>query len=52
MAYICLRNENTREKNLRHLSLDEIKQVLEEQGEKSFRATQVWEWIWQKGLHQ
>lgn len=36
-------------KNLRHLSLDEIKQVLEEQGEKSFRATQVWEWIWQKG---
>ena len=36
-------------KNLRHLSLDDIKKLFEELDEKPFRATQVWEWIWQKG---
>ena len=36
-------------KNLRHLSLDEIKKMFVELDEKPFRAQQVWEWIWQKG---
>ncbi len=36
-------------KNLRHLSLDDIKKMFDEIDEKPFRAQQVWEWIWQKG---
>jgi 23S rRNA (adenine2503-C2)-methyltransferase len=36
-------------KNLRHLSLPEIEQLLKEWGEPRFRAGQIWEWIWKKG---
>lgn len=35
-------------KNVRHLNLDELKAYFESIGEKSFRAKQVYEWIWQK----
>jgi 23S rRNA (adenine2503-C2)-methyltransferase len=34
--------------NIRHLSLDELKLYFEQLGEKKFRVTQVWEWLWQK----
>ena len=40
--------KNQEKKNLRHLSQEEIKNVLEGVGEKSFRTKQVWEWLWQK----
>lgn len=34
--------------NIRALSLDEIKSFFEKKGDKSFRAKQVYEWLWQK----
>ena len=38
-------------KNIRHLSLDEIKEYFESIGEKKFRMRQTWEWLWQKHAH-
>lgn len=35
-------------KNIRTLTLDELKDVLVELGEKPFRARQIFEWLWQK----
>src|SRR5438045_1173243 len=35
-------------KNIRHLSLHELEEYFAGMGEKSFRAKQVYEWIWQK----
>lgn len=35
-------------KDVRKLSLDELKVFFIEQGEKSFRAQQVYEWLWKK----
>ena len=37
------------EKNIRHLSLNDLDEYFESVGEKKFRAKQVYEWIWQKG---
>lgn len=37
--------------NIRNLSLEELKLSFLEFGEKSFRANQVWEWLWQKNAH-
>ena len=37
--------------NIRHLSLDELKQYFEQMGEKKFRAIQVYEWIWKQHAH-
>jgi len=34
--------------NIRHLSAGEIETYFEGLGEKSFRAKQVYEWLWQK----
>jgi 23S rRNA (adenine2503-C2)-methyltransferase len=35
-------------KNIRHFSKKELELYFEELGEKKFRATQVYEWLWQK----
>lgn len=35
-------------KNLRHLSLGDIEQLLQSFGEPRFRAKQVWQWLWEK----
>ena len=37
-------------KNLRHLSLGDIEQLLQSFGEPRFRAQQVWQWLWQKNV--
>jgi 23S rRNA (adenine2503-C2)-methyltransferase len=37
------------QKNIRHLSLNDLEQYFETIGEKKFRANQVYEWTWQKG---
>jgi len=37
--------------NIRNLSLEELKESFTEFGEKSFRAKQVWEWLWLKNAH-
>lgn len=34
--------------NIRHFDLPQLKELVVELGEKSFRAKQLWEWIWQK----
>ncbi|HEU4717255.1 MAG TPA: 23S rRNA (adenine(2503)-C(2))-methyltransferase RlmN [Bacteroidia bacterium] len=39
---------NTEGKNIRTLTLEELKTFFTEKGEKAFRAKQVWEWLWQK----
>ena len=38
-------------KNIRHLSLAELDQYIEQVGEKKFRTKQIWEWLWQKHAH-
>ena len=38
-------------RDIRKLSLEELKAYFEQIGEKAFRAKQVWEWIWQKSAH-
>ena len=35
-------------KNIRTLSFANLSELLEKQGEKPFRAKQIWEWLWQK----
>ncbi len=37
-------------KNLRHLSLGDIEELLQSFGEPRFRAGQVWQWLWQKNV--
>jgi 23S rRNA (adenine2503-C2)-methyltransferase len=37
------------ERNIRHLTLNDLENYFESIGEKKFRAKQVYEWIWQKG---
>jgi len=37
-------------KNLLTLSFEELEQTLDDLGEPRFRAKQVWQWIWQKGV--
>jgi 23S rRNA (adenine2503-C2)-methyltransferase len=39
---------NKTPRNIRELSYPELEQVIEEMGEKKFRAKQVYEWLWQK----
>jgi len=40
-----------KKKNIRHLTLDELKAYFESIGEKKFRMRQTWEWLWQKHAH-
>ena len=40
-----------KKKNIRNISLDDLIEALATQGEKKFRAKQVYEWIWKKGAH-
>jgi len=37
--------------DIRQLSLEKLTEVFLEMGEKSFRAKQVYQWLWQKGAH-
>lgn len=42
--------EIVEKKDIRAISLEEIKNFLSEKGEKPFRAKQVYEWLWQKSV--
>jgi len=42
----------TKKVNIRELTLDELKAVFLEAGEKPFRAKQVYEWLWKKQAHR
>ncbi len=37
-------------KNLRQASLEDIKDLLERHGEPSYRASQIWDWLWKKNV--
>ncbi|MGB1806519.1 MAG: 23S rRNA (adenine(2503)-C(2))-methyltransferase RlmN [Flavobacteriaceae bacterium] len=37
--------------DVRALSLDELRAFFVQQGEKPFRGNQVYQWLWQKGIH-
>ena len=41
---------NTAKQNIREFSLQDISSFLKENGEKAFRAKQIWQWIWQRGV--
>jgi 23S rRNA (adenine2503-C2)-methyltransferase len=36
------------QRNIRHISLEELNRFFESIGEPKFRAKQGWEWLWQK----
>lgn len=40
--------EQIQKKDIRALSLTELKEIFVQMGEKAFRAKQVYEWLWQK----
>ncbi len=48
MAYLCSM-ESVERKDIRLLSKAELVNIFDNIGEKKFRATQVYEWLWQKG---
>lgn len=37
--------------DIRALNKEQLRQFFEDVGEKSFRGNQVYEWLWQKGVH-
>jgi len=41
---------NTSKINIREVSFQQIREFLINQGEKAFRAKQIWQWIWQRGV--
>ena len=38
-------------KDIRRLSLEELRLFFTERGQQAFRANQVYQWLWQKGAH-
>ncbi len=42
---------DTSKKDIRKASLEEITGFIQTQGEKSFRAKQIYEWLWKKSVH-
>ena len=38
-------------KDIRRLSLEELRLFFSERGQQAFRANQVYQWLWQKGAH-
>ena len=42
---------NTTKKDIRALSKEELRTFFTTNGDKAFRGTQVYEWLWQKGAH-
>ena len=41
-------SETTQKKDVRSLTIEDLKAVFESKGEKAFRAKQVYEWLWKK----
>ena len=38
-------------KDIRALNLEELQEFFVAQGDKAFRAKQVYQWLWNKGIH-
>ena len=43
--------ETVTKKDIRSLSLEDLQQLFVEAGDKKFRGTQVYEWLWVKSAH-
>jgi len=43
---------NQQKKNIRNLNLDQLGDYLTERGEKKFRAQQIYQWLWVKGVSE
>ena len=43
--------ETTKKKDIRALTKEQLREFFMGQGEKPFRGTQVYEWLWQKSAH-
>ena len=41
----------SKKKDIRALSKEELRAFFESIGDKAFRGTQVYEWLWNKGIH-
>ncbi len=41
----------TKKRDIRSLTKDQLREFFENQGDKSFRGNQVYEWLWKKGAH-
>ncbi len=41
---------NHKKINIRETSLQDITDFLTGHGEKAFRAKQIWQWLWQRGV--
>ncbi|WP_370525684.1 23S rRNA (adenine(2503)-C(2))-methyltransferase RlmN [Olivibacter sp. SDN3] len=46
--YICVVNAIAKKVDIRSLTLSQLRDKLQELGEQSFRAKQVYEWLWKK----
>jgi 23S rRNA (adenine2503-C2)-methyltransferase len=42
---------NNKKQDIRAISLENIKEFLVEEGERPFRAKQIYEWLWEKSAH-
>lgn len=42
---------NSKKKDIRALSKEELRDFFENIGDKAFRGTQVYDWLWSKGIH-
>ncbi len=51
LLYFCSESDDM-ETNIRAYTLQELANVLVQHGEKAFRAKQIWQWLWQKGVTQ
>ncbi len=52
LLYVSLHvMQGINKQNIRHLSLAELQDYFVQSGDKKFRASQVYEWLWQKHAH-
>src|SRR5690606_2418311 len=48
-CYFCNMRES--KKDIRALSKEDLQEFFVSRGERSFRGSQVYEWLWNKGVH-
>ncbi|WP_245681386.1 23S rRNA (adenine(2503)-C(2))-methyltransferase RlmN [Arcticibacter eurypsychrophilus] len=48
IKYICAVNEIVKKKEIRNISIEDLKGILAVEGEPAFRAKQILEWLWMK----
>ena len=42
---------NQSKRDIRAFTKEELRRIFEENGDQAFRGNQVYEWLWQKGVH-